>query len=48
MRWELQLPYNRRSCGTRTSTMNIYGSLVTDEMEKAGSRVEELALRLVN
>jgi hypothetical protein len=25
--------------------MNIYGGLVTDEMEKAGSRVVEQALR---
>jgi integrase len=30
------------------TTMNIYGSVVTDEMEKAGSRVVELALRPVN
>lgn len=30
------------------TTMNIYGSVVTDEMEKAGARVVELALRSVN
>jgi hypothetical protein len=30
------------------TTMNIYGSVVTDEMEKASSRVVELALRPAN
>jgi hypothetical protein len=30
------------------TTMNIYGSVVTDEMEKAGSRVVGLALGSVN
>jgi len=30
------------------TTMNIYGSVVTDEMEKAGSRVVELAFRPIN
>jgi integrase len=30
------------------TTMNTYGSVVTDEMEKAGSKVVELALRPVN
>jgi len=30
------------------TTMNIYGAVVTNEMERAGSRVVELALRPVN
>ncbi len=30
------------------TTMNVYGSVVTDEMEKAGSRVVGLAVRPVN
>ena len=30
------------------TTMNIYGSVVTNEMEKAGSKVVELALRPIN
>ena len=30
------------------TTMNIYGAVVTDEMEKAGSRVVELALKPIN
>ena len=30
------------------TTMNIYGSVVTDEMEKAGSRVVGLALKAIN
>jgi integrase len=51
-RWELRLPCNRNSCGTRTSGppehLRLYGSVVTDEMEKAGSRVVGLALKAVN
>jgi hypothetical protein len=32
----------------RLRTMNIYCAVVTDEMENAGSRVVELALKPIN